>query len=328
MPNGISRFFESAKRRKYHDESTNVSIVSVSRRAGPPHAGHVTLTNSGTCASGESPWPVNVVTCGSTGEFPTLTSDERRRVTETVVRAAGATLPVIAHTGALSTVEAVELSRHAQEVGAAAVMVVPPFYEALAWRELFAHYAAIASSIDIPIVVYTIPSATGVDLSGPQVAELAGLDGVEAIKVSSSSAFALSELIQRYSERISVLVGWDTLAFHGFVEGASGSIWGAANVIPELCVELFESARRKSDLVVARELWSRIWPICAFLETHGYVASVKAGCELVGHPVGPPRLPMQPLPDEDRARLAQVLRDSGVRLGSDGASRAAPVGRE
>src|SRR5918999_265604 len=109
---------------------------------------------------------------GSTGEFTTLTNAERRQLVEGTVEAAGGRVPVVAGTGALSTRETVELSVHAEQAGAAAVMVVPPFYDALGWRELLAHYAAVAERIAIPIMYYNLPSATGVTLDAVQLAEL------------------------------------------------------------------------------------------------------------------------------------------------------------
>src|ERR687884_890218 len=109
---------------------------------------------------------------GSTGEFTTLTNAERRQLVEVTVEAAGGRVPVVAGTGALSTRETVELSRHAERAGAAAVMVVPPFYDALSWRELLAHYTAVADAIDIPIMYYNLPSASGVRLSAAQFREL------------------------------------------------------------------------------------------------------------------------------------------------------------
>ena len=101
---------------------------------------------------------------GSTGEFTTLSDAERREVTEVTVEAAAGRVPVVAGTGALSTHETVELSVHAERAGATAVMVVPPFYEALSWRELLAHYTAVAEAISIPIMYYNLPSASGVTL--------------------------------------------------------------------------------------------------------------------------------------------------------------------
>jgi dihydrodipicolinate synthase/N-acetylneuraminate lyase len=115
---------------------------------------------------------VGLVPGGSTGEFTSLTGAERRQLVETTVDAAAGRVPVIAGTGALTTRETVELSIHAEQAGASAVMVVPPFYDALSWRELLAHYSAIADAIRIPIMYYNLPSASGQRLTAAQLREL------------------------------------------------------------------------------------------------------------------------------------------------------------
>jgi 4-hydroxy-tetrahydrodipicolinate synthase len=249
-----------------------------------------------------------LVPCGSTGEFQTLTIAERKRVTEVVVEAAGGRVPVAPHTGALSTRDAVELSKHAQEAGASGVMAIMPFYEPLPWVDIKEYYRAITSAIGIPVIVYNLPGATGVKLSGEQLVELAAQGGATWVKDSSADAVALTELIQRYGDRINVMNGWDSLTFYGLVAGTRASIWGAANIIPELTVELFDAAYHRRDLTDAREVWSRIWPICNFLETAGsYVAAVKAGCELIDEPAGDPRPPILPLSVEKKAELGALL---------------------
>lgn len=256
-----------------------------------------------------------LVTCGTTGEFASLSKPERKRVTQVVIEAARNRVPVLAQTGALSTADAVELSVHAEGAGAAGVVVVPPFYDLKDWRELVAYYRAIASTVEIPITLYNIPSTTGVNLSPHQIGELAAIDGVAFIKDSSGDIGALTQLIYHYSDRITVLLGWDSLTFYGFLAGAKGAIWGAANLIPELCVGLFQ-AFRTDDLRTARELWARIWPVCDFLENHGYVASIKAGCELIGKAAGPPRPPMLPLEEEAVGLLRRVLEQVGIIAGN------------
>lgn len=253
-----------------------------------------------------------LVPCGSTGEFVTLTHDERRLVTETVVKAARGRVPVAPHTGALGTAETIALSVHAESCGASAVMVVPPFYEQPPWPDTVAHFRAVAEAIDIPIILYHIPSAMGYKLTAEQIGELADIEGVDFLKDSSADLVQLTEVIERYGTRIRVFNGWDSLTFYGFAAGTSASIWGAANFIPELCVELFETICELSDLEAARRVWHRIWPICYFLEHEGYVASVKAGCELIGHPAGPPRRPLRPLSAEAKTRLGKLLAQAKV----------------
>src|SRR5688500_2171602 len=119
---------------------------------------------------------------GSTGECSTLANAERGRLVEVTVEAAAGRVPVVAGTGALSTRETVELSLHAERAGAAAVMIVPPFYDALSWRELLAHYTAVADAIEIPIMYYNLPSASGVKLTAGQLRELRERSGVTCLK--------------------------------------------------------------------------------------------------------------------------------------------------
>jgi 4-hydroxy-tetrahydrodipicolinate synthase len=256
-----------------------------------------------------------LVPCGSTGEFPALSDAERRRVTEVVIDAAAGTIPVLPQTGANTTKETIELSRHAQEAGAAGVMVVPPYYECPAWPELLQHYATVASAIDIPIMVYNIPSATGFKMSADQIGELAEVPGVDFLKDSSADCVLLTELIQRFDGKIGIFNGWDTLTFAGLTAGAKASVWGAANFIPELAVQLFDTIVRQQDLVEARNVWARIWPICNILENApSYVQAVKAGCALVGIEVGPPRAPVLQAGPALRKQLASALDAGGVGL--------------
>src|SRR5919106_2919600 len=129
---------------------------------------------------------------GSTGEFTTLSNAERRQLVEVTVDAAGGRVPVVAGTGALSTRETVELSVHAEQAGSAAVMIVPPYYDALSWRELLAHCTAVADAIEIPIMYYNLPSASGVKPTAAQLRELP----VACVKDTGGDAVAATELIQ------------------------------------------------------------------------------------------------------------------------------------
>jgi 4-hydroxy-tetrahydrodipicolinate synthase len=248
---------------------------------------------------------------GSTGEFTTLTNAERRELVETTIEAAAGRVPVVAGTGALSTRETVELSRHAEQAGAAAVMIVPPFYDALSWRELSAHYSAVADAISVPIMYYNLPSATGVKLSAEQLRELP----ITSLKDTGGDAVAATELIQ--TDGPTLLNGWDTLTFAALAAGVPAVVWGTASIIPEQCVELHRLLIDDIDLPAARELWTRIWPLCRFLENASYSAAVKTACRLVGDTTGPVRAPLLELDEEstreltalvDHARLAGAAR--------------------
>jgi 4-hydroxy-tetrahydrodipicolinate synthase len=249
---------------------------------------------------------------GSTGEFTTLTTGERKRVTELYLEAAAGRVPVIAGTGALSTAETVELSRHASQAGAAAVMVVPPFYDQPSFDELLAHYGAVSDAIDVPIMYYNIPPATGVNLTPEQFVELARKTRVTSFKDTSGDAPTFTAILQNHAADITALNGWDTLSFYGLALGAKAAVWGAANLIPRLCADFFESLAVRGDLGAARQLWAKIYPICEFLESHNYACGIKTGLELVGQGAGPTRLPVLPLAPEYRDELRSLLVAAGV----------------
>ena len=257
-----------------------------------------------------------LVPAGSTGEFTTLTNAERRQVVEAAVEAAAGRVPVVAGTGALSTRETVELSVHAERSGAAAVMVVPPFYGGLSWRELVAHYAAVAERISIPIMYYNIPAASGVTLDTEQLSELRRVAGVTSLKDTSGDAVAATELIQAGERVPTLLNGWDTLTFAALAAGARAVVWGAASILPEQCVALHRLLIDEIDLPAARELWSRLWPLCRFLESQSYAAAVKAACALVGDTTGPVRAPLLALDDDATGELRQLLERAGATLAS------------
>jgi 4-hydroxy-tetrahydrodipicolinate synthase len=245
---------------------------------------------------------------GSTGEFTTLTHAERRQLIEVTVDVAAGRVPVIAGTGALSTRETVELSAHAQQAGASAVMIVPPFYDALSWRELLAHYTAVADAIEIPIMYYNLPSASGVTLTAAQLRELP----VTCLKDTGGDAVAATELIQ--TDGPTLLNGYDTLTFAALAAGVRAVVWGAASIVPERCVELHRLLIDDIDLPAARELWGRLWPLCRFLESQSYPAAVKTACWLLGDTTGPMRPPLLPLDDAAYSELTALL-DVLVRRG-------------
>jgi 4-hydroxy-tetrahydrodipicolinate synthase len=243
---------------------------------------------------------------GSTGEFTTLTHDERRQLAETTIAAADRRVPVVVGTGALSTAETVELSVHAERSGAAAVMIVPPFYDTLSWRELLAHYTAVAERIAIPIMYYNLPSASGVRLDADQFRELRQAANVTCLKDTGGDAVAATELIQAKDGPV-LLNGWDTLTFAALAAGVRAVVWGVASILPEQCVTLHRLLIDDIDLPAARNLWARLWPLCQFLESRSYAAAVKAACTLVGDITGPVRAPLLPLDDGSAAQLQRLL---------------------
>jgi dihydrodipicolinate synthase/N-acetylneuraminate lyase len=255
-----------------------------------------------------------LVPTGTSGEFTTLSPEEYRRVIALYVEAAGGRVPVVAGIGALATADAVALAQYAETVGASGVMVVPPFYDPLDFATLKAFLTTVSDAISIPIVYYNVPGATGIRLTADEIAELGEIENVEYLKDTSGDAVTLAELLAARTDKIRAFNGWDTLTFFGIASGAQASVWGAAGVVPDLAVELWETLAEKGDLVRARELWRHLWEISSFLESVNYVAGLKAGLELIGHPAGPPRLPIQPLSAEQRRQFAEILRAAGVRV--------------
>jgi 4-hydroxy-tetrahydrodipicolinate synthase len=238
---------------------------------------------------------------GSTGEFTTLSGAERRQLIEATIEAAAGRVPVVAGTGALSTRETVDLSVHAEQAGAAAVMVVPPFYDPLSWREIQAHYGAVADAVDLPIMYYNLPAATGQRLTAEQLRALP----ISALKDTGGDHSAATELIQAGGPTL--LNGWDTQTFAALAAGVRAVVWGCASILPEPCVELHRLLIDDPSLPAARELWARLWPLNHFLESHSYPAAVKAGCRLVGDATGPVRPPLLELDEAATAELAALV---------------------
>ncbi|KAL2838522.1 hypothetical protein BJY01DRAFT_34089 [Aspergillus pseudoustus] len=250
---------------------------------------------------------------GSTGEFTTMTTAERKQLTELCVKYARGEVPVVVGTGSTSTAEAVELAVHAAQAGATGVMVVPPFYDAVNLEQLTEMFAEIHGASGLPIMYYNIPSASGLTLSPKEIAGLSKV-GVKWLKDTSGNAPAFTELVFALSDQVTALNGWDTLTFYGLAAGCPGGVWGAANIIPELAVELYEAVSVKGDLVRGRELWSKVFPICKFLEEHNYASAVKTGVELRGQSTGGLRKPFALLKPELQEELKGLLKNAGVKM--------------
>lgn len=250
---------------------------------------------------------------GSTGEFTTMDIAERKHLLELVVKHTAGRIPVVAGIGGLSTKDNIDLATHAAATGASALMVVPPFYEAPSYAQLQELLREMHTASGLPLMYYNIPSATGVKLSPKQLAGLSAC-GAKYMKDTSGDAPALTELLFGLQDQITAFNGWDTLTFYGLAAGAKGSIWGAANIIPELAVQLWEAVAVQGDLKKGRELWAAIWPICQFLESHNYPSAVKTGMELLGHKTGGVRKPFALLEGEAKEEFAVLLRTAGLKV--------------
>jgi 4-hydroxy-tetrahydrodipicolinate synthase len=256
-----------------------------------------------------------VVAGGSTGEFASMTPDERRLLVETVVDQTAGRVPVVAQTGAMSAKEAIELSRHAQEAGADVLMVVAPYYEALTVSETLHYLRRVADSVQVPVMLYNIPAHTGVNLTPDLVREIAtDVDNVAYIKDTTGDMAQAAQLIHHHGDVISTFVGWDSLCLAAFVEGAAGAVAGAANVIPAELVSV-HAAVRAGDLAGARAQWDRIYPLIDALLGAPFIAAVKAALREFDFPIGLPRDPVQDVDPETLSTisaLAKALRSTSV----------------
>lgn len=246
-----------------------------------------------------------VVACGSTGEFSALTSGERRLVVETVVDQTAGRVPVIAQTGATSTAKALELTKHAEAVGADIVMPVAPFYEPLTMEETKYYLRTVAGSVQIPVMLYNLPHATGVNLSADDVAGLASeVDNIRYVKNTTPDMAQAAELIA-YSDVVSTFVGWDTLAFSAILSGAAGFMAGTANVIPAELRAVWDAVQ-SGDLDQARAKWAVVFPLLDAALNLPYVTAVKAAMDAVGHSAGPVRVPLLPLSADENKQIADL----------------------
>jgi 4-hydroxy-tetrahydrodipicolinate synthase len=249
--------------------------------------------------------------CGSTGEFASLTNEERKRVVETAIDEVNGKIPVLPGTHALTTDEAVSLTRHAKDMGASAVLVVPPYYIKPTDDELFGYYEDIAK-VDIPIVVYNNPGTSKVDLKPPLIAKLAeNFENIKYVKESSGLIQRIHEILQLTS-KITVFCGSDNLALESFAMGAKGWVAASADICPRQANDLFYAAEKKG-MDEAMIAYFRLLPLFNLLETSGkYVQYVKAGLELLGHPVGPPRKPLLPVSPGEEQALKNIMLKAGI----------------
>ncbi len=252
-----------------------------------------------------------LVPCGTTGESPTLSHDEHDEVIELTVKAARGRVPVIAGTGSNSTQEALRLSKHAEEVGADAVLVVSPYYNKPTQEGLYRHFKAIAESISIPVVVYNIQGRTGVNVETSTLARLSKVNGIIAVKEASGSLPQMMDVISQLPPAFSVVSGDDNLTLPLLALGGRGVISVVSNLLPRKVSDLC-AAGLKGDLATARKIHFELLPIfkAAFIETNPI--PIKAAMNLAGLPAGPVRMPLCEMQSANYEKLKAVLQQMGV----------------
>jgi 4-hydroxy-tetrahydrodipicolinate synthase len=231
-----------------------------------------------------------LVPCGTTGEFVNMTFKERLKVIEIVVDETNGRVPVIAGTGETGTKLVIDASKAATDIGADAVIIVTPYYLKPKAKGLYDHYFSIAEKTDIPIVLYNIPVCTGVDLPWTVVEDLVDIENFVAIKDSSGDYKYHSALLEKVSDKISVLIGWDELVLGALAGGAAGCILGSANVIPKIWLELYDLVQN-NRLTEAQTLQKKVQKIARMLINSGALGA-KECLNLMGIPVGITRQPI------------------------------------
>ena len=256
-----------------------------------------------------------VVAAGSTGEVGALSSDERLRLVDTVIEHADGRVPVIAQTGATTSGEAIRLSRAAEKSGADVLMLITPFYEPLSTEETVTYIKDVASSVELPIMLYNIPAVTGVNLDPATVRSLAEeVDNIRYIKDSSANWEQALQLIHHHSDVIGTFIGWDSYIYSALVEGAAGVMAGAANVVPDEIVAV-NRLITDGDLHGALAKWRELYPVIDSMISVPFISAVKAGLALQGEPVGAPRRPTAELPAEQVERIGRALKKLADRNG-------------
>ncbi len=254
---------------------------------------------------------------GSTGEATHLTSEERKRFAEEVVRIVGGRVPLVVGVGTSGTRETVELARHAEKAGADAVLVVSPSYWKVGEEALFRHFATVAGSVDIPVFIYNLPMLTGVDLSSSLIARIAdecpNVSGLkDTVTVYAHTVGVLQE-VKTARPEFTVLSGWEDLILPSLLAGADGSICAFANVAPGLFVDLVRSAR-DGDLERAAELHRRVLKLVT-LGAHSdpAISAIKLAMNKLGVPISPAvRGPALPIPEEAHEKVDGVLHEAGL----------------
>ncbi len=252
-----------------------------------------------------------IVSVGTSGESPTLSHAEHRRVVEVAVAASGKRVPVIAGAGSNSTAEAIELARHAKNVGADGVMVVTPYYNKPSQDGLYQHFMAVADATDLPLLVYNVPSRSVVDMSVETMARLARHRNIVGVKDATANLSRPLHTRRACGAGFIQLTGEDHTVVSFLAAGGDGCISVTGNIVPGLCAELHE-AWREGRVVDAIAIQDRLLPLHDAMFCEASPGPVKYAASLLGRAGDTVRLPLVPISDAARARVRDAMTELGL----------------
>ena len=257
-----------------------------------------------------------LVPCGTTGETPTLSPNERRRVVELVVEEAAGAVPVVAGAGGYDTKEVAHAAREMQQAGATALLSVTPYYNKPTPEGLFAHFSTVADATPLPIILYNVPSRTGCNIDAATCARLATIPTVVAVKEASGNIQQMVEICRAVPKDFLVLSGDDALTLPLMSVGGQGIISVASNEIPAEMVKMVEAAER-GDFASARKVHERILPLMLGNFVESNPGPVKFAMAAMGLCEDVFRLPMVPPRPASQQKMLEILKELGLPVAAE-----------
>ena len=246
-----------------------------------------------------------LIPLGSTGEFLSLSAEERQAVAKCVIDTVDGRVPVLVGAGAENTDDVIKNVKMAENLGADGTMIIPPFYSTPTWDELIYHFGRIGEASTRPIMIYNNPATANVDLTPKLVSELSKLQNIDYIKESTMDVTRIRDILDFSEGRITVFGG--IMGFESFVEGAEGWVAVGSNILPSKLAKLFELTVNDENYSAARDVYREILPVIRLVSGHRYVSGSKAALELIGHSVGCPRPPRLQLPESEMPEVRRAL---------------------
>ena len=252
-----------------------------------------------------------IVPVGTTGESPTLSHEEHKRVVELAIKVAAKRVPVMAGAGSNSTAEAIGLAQHAKAAGADAILVVTPYYNKPTQDGLVRHYTAIAETVDIPLFIYNIPGRSVIDMSVETMARLSGHRNIVGVKDATANLTRPLYTTRACGSGFIQLSGEDHTVIAYLASGGHGCISVTANIAPKLCARM-HAAWQRGDVAQAMDIQSRLLPLHDAMFAESNPGPVKYAASLLGYGTATCRLPLAPLAEANAAKMRAVMLELGL----------------